>query len=584
MLTIPEIEKQLGVKEAGGAEALQKRYQATTTLNGMLWHAVKKKNVAAIQGLIAANANPKITRSVDNATPLHEVAMAGLVGALDSLLSAHANINARDRLHRTPLVAALGTWEAGTLYIEETKKLEEPHKQIATALIRAKADVTIPDDKGQTALHYVVTKNKYRLNEFLPLVRLLVRSHANVNALSKKLNTPLYLVLVDPHWGSSCSATIKTLVQAKADLTLKGEDSRTPLQQAIEQDDSHQSFAATILFLMGNGAKFGFPWRSERLIKHFDAYISPEIQPFFDVNMCQFLANCIELSFLEKDPETLKDDPLRRQDYIKKPEVLLSDASDVSNFVWHKIRKIDELLFQYHGNTFKRAQQLFNAPQNDVENALRFSLTDFISQFFLTPRDEEEFLGPWLGVIGFQISCVNGSCPLPAPIRVLVRDYVGEHINAETNPVPFASLLEEDVEPKLAPANESLNIGRPALTLAPAPTPKPFKFLEEDFKATLEETLLGPNCGTPIETRLFLRRYERCAEKLFELADENPTHGILADGPFLPAFDLQNLRKREERRQQKCQKIYDDWWNSIGKSTESTTPKTKAKKQTHVGL
>jgi ankyrin repeat protein len=103
-----------------------------------LCRAAGRGDVAKIERLVAAGADPNAHDGTDRSTPLLWAAEGGRVAAIAALVAAGARVNATDGSGGTPIMQA--TW-AG-------------HAAAVDALLAAGADVHRADNDGNTSLHY----------------------------------------------------------------------------------------------------------------------------------------------------------------------------------------------------------------------------------------------------------------------------------------------------------------------------------------------------------------------------------------------------------------------------------------------
>jgi len=137
------------------------------------------------------------------------------VSTAEKLLSAGADVNAVDGYGATPLYLACekGLTEFVKLFlsyranpnIETTNKIpihvasRGHHYDAVKLLLEYEADVSVSDEEGKTALHYVLKYEPYQSNQSTDsgkgsiLIHLLLDRGANVNAASKNGETPFYI-------------------------------------------------------------------------------------------------------------------------------------------------------------------------------------------------------------------------------------------------------------------------------------------------------------------------------------------------------------------------------------------------------
>lgn len=213
-----------------------------------LYRAADKGFIGVVQVLLAHGADPN-ARAKDGATPLH--AAMGQRAIIDALIARKANVNASEDDGTTPLhlAAARGLDSMAQLLIEHGAQVDAKDKlnktpltraveqmQISTAklLLANKADPNIeffrpPAGPGITPggpenpLHLAV------FGRNLPMTELLLQNGAKPNLLSDG-STPLLLAVL-----LSEQDLVKVLLQYRADPNIPDNSGRTPLHCALSQ-------------------------------------------------------------------------------------------------------------------------------------------------------------------------------------------------------------------------------------------------------------------------------------------------------------------------------------------------------------
>lgn len=133
------------------------------------------------------------------------------------LLQARADVNARDRTGRTPLMDLCGN--------------EFVVPEMTAHLLQLGADATLRTRKQISALHELCSNNA------LPSARLLLHAKAEVNAMCSKGMTPLHCLCGTVGW-IVCRdgvTNIQELLGARADATLVDTEGRTPSEVLCSQ-------------------------------------------------------------------------------------------------------------------------------------------------------------------------------------------------------------------------------------------------------------------------------------------------------------------------------------------------------------
>ena len=199
--------------------------------------AVKKANKGAIQALIEAGADLN-AKDKDGNTPLGRAKSSGYLnvnllikhGAKESLfdlieddasvkkiktaIAEGADVNEKISYERTPLHIAV---------------YEKANKGTIQALIEAGADLNAKDEGGSTPLHTAAYNRSWDPDWSDYILKVLIESGADVNAKDKYQNTPLHIAVQDVR----SLDVIRTLIEAGADVNAKDNYQYTPLHIAV---------------------------------------------------------------------------------------------------------------------------------------------------------------------------------------------------------------------------------------------------------------------------------------------------------------------------------------------------------------
>ncbi len=227
-------------------------------------------------------------------TALHMVSFLRKGDIASTLIEANADVNVKNSKGRTPIGVVFLTNLGSTLCLS--------HEEMIALLIKKGAKVDIEDNDGKAPLDYAVERGsskaakimidagaKHNLfsaimlgdekavskfledgadpnaalsNSLTPLhyaarynrmgiAKLLISKGAKVNALSKRKETPFFIV------ASFCIPNVemlKLLIENGADVNMQDEDGRTPLEQVISLCRK-QYHAEVAKLLISNGAK-----------------------------------------------------------------------------------------------------------------------------------------------------------------------------------------------------------------------------------------------------------------------------------------------------------------------------------------
>jgi ankyrin repeat protein len=208
----------------------------TQTREGTTLLMMAAPNDEKVRALIARGANVK-TRSASGHDALTIAsAYRGTAPSLRALLDAGAEANPPDsaRVRRKPLVFAAMNGDVGNVRLLLDRGAEPypealaesitfDHADVVAALIRAGADVGLTERSGVNLLHWATITGR---TDVIPL---LTKAGVPLNDTDKAGFTPLmYAATID--FGDT--ATLRALLSAGADRTVRNPDGRNALEQA----------------------------------------------------------------------------------------------------------------------------------------------------------------------------------------------------------------------------------------------------------------------------------------------------------------------------------------------------------------
>ena len=166
----------------------------------------------SVRLLLAKGANPQPEKALFNASPLSLAALAGEQDSIGMLIDKGASVR-----HR---MLVLGLFQVSPLVISA----QMGNTALSKLLIERGADVNEEDNDGITPLGWSV------LADYAAQSRMLIGMGAKVNHVDKLGMTPLlYAATID--YGNT--ETIETLLNAKADRTIKNKEGATAIEQAV---------------------------------------------------------------------------------------------------------------------------------------------------------------------------------------------------------------------------------------------------------------------------------------------------------------------------------------------------------------
>jgi ankyrin repeat protein len=145
------------------------------SLHEVISHGTKEEITNLLSSGISAN-----IRNTLNNTPLHTAIPRGDIGIVKSLLNYGANVDAIGFMGKTPLHLAVGS------------------KAIIKLLLKHQPTLSIPDDEGNTVLHYMLSIEDWWLDaEVRTIMETMLSNGANVNITNKTGESPLYRLVAD---------------------------------------------------------------------------------------------------------------------------------------------------------------------------------------------------------------------------------------------------------------------------------------------------------------------------------------------------------------------------------------------------
>ncbi len=169
-----------------------------------LMKAAGNGNVALVQQFVANDASLALAKDATGRTALHR---AGTKQVAEALIAAKADLNATAGFGQTPL------WEAAS----------DGREGAVEALLAAGAKTDVAASDGSTALHRAATFNEGGIAQRL------IAAHAGVSVKDDRGRTPLATA------AARCKkVVVQLLVSAGSDLNARDGEGRSPLELAMQ--------------------------------------------------------------------------------------------------------------------------------------------------------------------------------------------------------------------------------------------------------------------------------------------------------------------------------------------------------------
>ncbi|AVP87777.1 hypothetical protein phytr_8450 [Candidatus Phycorickettsia trachydisci] len=172
-----------------------------------LFEAVYDNNLIKVEELIADGVDVS-ARDERLQTPLHWAAEKGHICIVKELLAKDVDVNTSSKYHGTALHSALSS--------------DNPNLEVMETLIRAGADVNLPEPTGYRPLHYAICVQDTNA------VNILIKAGADTNVKQKHGKTPLHLAVTKDNL-----EIINILIKGGADIESHDKNGDTPLKTAI---------------------------------------------------------------------------------------------------------------------------------------------------------------------------------------------------------------------------------------------------------------------------------------------------------------------------------------------------------------
>ncbi|CAH1266891.1 ANKRD28 [Branchiostoma lanceolatum] len=203
-----------------------------------LWSAARRGDTYRVQQLLAEGVNPNAAVGFMQTTPLHEAAKNDHHETVSVLLTAGADVNARDKYKNTPLhqAALNGTHETMSVLLTAGADVnirnksqwtplyyaaQDGHHEAVSVLLTAGAAVNARDQQQLTPLHHAAWVGHHET------VSVLLTAGADVNARDDRQRTSLHWAALSGH-----HEPVLVLLTAGADVNARDRTENTPLHDA----------------------------------------------------------------------------------------------------------------------------------------------------------------------------------------------------------------------------------------------------------------------------------------------------------------------------------------------------------------
>ena len=211
--------------------------------NTPLHFAAENGNIESMTYLIENGAKVN-EKNVRKETALHLVFGSPkefsekVVVCTKALIAAGAEVNAKDKYNRSPLLWAV-----------KSDLPEEEKEKCLKVIAQAGSDLSTKNFVGETPLHYAAKEGK------IAILKWLLEEGASVNEENRRNQTPLhYLFLHSKKFSKEIGDCTSSLVAAGADVNAKDEWNYTPLHRAVKSrmSDEEKEKCCEILIKAGS--------------------------------------------------------------------------------------------------------------------------------------------------------------------------------------------------------------------------------------------------------------------------------------------------------------------------------------------
>lgn len=336
--------------------------------------AVRHGHETFVAALLKANVEVN-AQDTYGQTALHHAAEWGFSKIISLLIAKGANLESRNDNGNTPLIFAV--WKG--------------HEDAIEVLLEGNADVNALGLNNWTALHYAT-----EYHNTPKIISRLIAKGSNLDVTNKTGNTPLSLAAKNGH-----ETAVAVLLQAKADANAPGENGDTALIFAAAKYD----FPKIISLLIAEGAnleiqnKYGFTvlelagkmasGSTETTANYLK--ILQALRPCLNPGNLQFLANLIEIRYLEKMPED---------------HLLCADRKLLSELMNTVLKEASSSLFTKHKQVISNAEKSLidsKITRKELETALITALSNCLELLYLRPRIEEQFWQPYIELLLMEL-------------------------------------------------------------------------------------------------------------------------------------------------------------------------------------
>lgn len=191
----------------------------------LLHYAVKQQNLALLEYLLKAGANPELADQAQRTALFYALEQNDLA-PVKMLVEHQASLSAKDQAQRTPLLYAVG------YYVQEANDTFKQHLAeritLIDYLLAQGAELQAVDENTNTALHLAMPI--YELGQHL------IEQGADIHALNQEGETAIFQVIAASYPERQITAYLQTLLDKGLDINARNKYNETLLSKAVRHD------------------------------------------------------------------------------------------------------------------------------------------------------------------------------------------------------------------------------------------------------------------------------------------------------------------------------------------------------------